>query len=310
MGIYVEILIRAPMEALWEKTQAPEQHQRWDLRFTEIEYLPRPDESQPQRFLYGTRIGFGIAVRGEGESAGTRDDAGQQSSSLKFWSDDPKSLIREGSGYWKYIPAPEGIRFLTWYDYRARFGWAGRLLDAIAFRPLLGWATAWSFDRLRLWLEGGLDPAVALRQTIIHALARLALAVIWLFQGLVPKLIYRHPDELRMVMDAGVSPDRAPAAVMAAGILEVLLGLAMVLAWRARSLFLANVLLMIVATIAVACYSPSYLVAAFNPVVLNLAVLVLAVLGYLASAEIPSAVRCRRTPPGRAAGAAGGPGTQ
>jgi len=34
---------------------------------------------------------------------------------LKFSSGDPRSIIREGSGYWKYIPTPQGIRFLTWY---------------------------------------------------------------------------------------------------------------------------------------------------------------------------------------------------
>jgi hypothetical protein len=52
------------------------------------------------------------------------------------------SLIREGSGYWKYVPVPDGVRFLTWYDYEVRFGRLGRAVDAAAFRPLIGWATA------------------------------------------------------------------------------------------------------------------------------------------------------------------------
>ena len=47
------------MDDLWRLTQTPELHRRWDLRFTDIEYLPRPDEAEPQRFLYATRIGFG-----------------------------------------------------------------------------------------------------------------------------------------------------------------------------------------------------------------------------------------------------------
>src|SRR5712691_5848194 len=41
MSIYVEILIRAPMDALWAHTQTPELHERWDLRFSEIAYVPR-----------------------------------------------------------------------------------------------------------------------------------------------------------------------------------------------------------------------------------------------------------------------------
>ena len=48
--IYVEIRIRCGMDDLWRLTQTPELHRRWDLRFTDIEYLPRPDEAEPQRF--------------------------------------------------------------------------------------------------------------------------------------------------------------------------------------------------------------------------------------------------------------------
>ncbi len=103
MSIYVEILIRAPM--------TPELHERWDLRFSEIAYVPRSIETEPQRFRYATRIGFGLEVAGEGESVGQRDLAnGSRSSALKFSSADRRSIIREGSGYWKYIPTADGIR--------------------------------------------------------------------------------------------------------------------------------------------------------------------------------------------------------
>ena len=57
-GIYVEIEIRSPLDELWEKTQVPALHERWDLRFTNIEYVPRPSPAEPQQFLYATRIGF------------------------------------------------------------------------------------------------------------------------------------------------------------------------------------------------------------------------------------------------------------
>lgn len=145
--IYVEILIRGGMETLWERTQKPDLHRRWDLRFTAIEYLPRPDPKQPQRFLYATRIGFGLRIEGCGESLGENLGPRGRTSSLRFWSDDRKSLIKEGSGYWKYVPTHDGIRFLTGYTYNTRFGLAGRALDLV-FRPLIGWATAWGFDRL------------------------------------------------------------------------------------------------------------------------------------------------------------------
>src|SRR5262249_53315986 len=151
-------------------------------RFSTIEYLPRPSEAEPQRFRYATRIGFGMEVAGEGESLGQRElPDGRRASSLRFWSDHPAAIIREGSGYWKYIPAPEGIRFLTWYDYRARFGVAGALFDRLVFRPLMGWATAWSFDRLRLWLDRGLRPEAALRLFAARGVARGVLALVFAY---------------------------------------------------------------------------------------------------------------------------------
>src|SRR6202045_4527464 len=121
MGISVDSFIGAPIENLWQKTQEPKLHQRWDLRFSRIDYLPRqPDE--PQKFLYSTRIGLGLRIDGEGESAGEHDGpSGERTSALKFWSKDPKSLIELGSGYWKYVPSAGGIRFFTSYDYQPRF---------------------------------------------------------------------------------------------------------------------------------------------------------------------------------------------
>src|SRR4029450_4710230 len=116
MSIYVEILIRAPMEALWAHTQTPTLHERWDLRFSRIEYLRRGSENEPQRFLYSTRIGFGLQVAGAGESVGERGlPDGSRSSALALGSAAARSIIREGSGYCKYIPTRDGIRFLTWY---------------------------------------------------------------------------------------------------------------------------------------------------------------------------------------------------
>ena len=55
MSIYVEILVRAPMDTLWAHTQTPALHQKWDLRFSRIEYLPKPHQTAPQRFRHTTR---------------------------------------------------------------------------------------------------------------------------------------------------------------------------------------------------------------------------------------------------------------
>lgn len=295
--IYVEILIRAPLDAVWQLTQNPETHQRWDLRFTTIVYLPRENSDAPQRFNYATRIGFGLKIEGNGESVGERESvSGARSSSLKFWSEDPKSLIREGSGFWKYIPTPEGVRFLTRYDYQVRFGAAGRLLDRLVFRPIMGWATAWSFDRLRLWAETGAPPEPTFRLAAAHALARCALAVAWFWHGLVPKLLIKHPDEARMLTDGGVSQSAADLGVIAAGFGEMGIALWLLLRWQSRAPLFITLVLMPLALAGVAMNSPDLLRAPFNPFTLNLLMCSTAGIALLTQRWSPSARACQRKP--------------
>lgn len=170
MRLYVETRIRAAIGTVWDRSQQPGQHRRWDLRFGDITYLPcAPGE--PQRFRYATRVLPGVTVDGTGVSAGERERPdGSRVSALRFSSAHPLSLIADGSGYWRYVPDGDGLRFLTGYDYRPRWGRFGRAADRFLFRPLMGWATAWSFDRLRLWCERGISP----ERSLLNALAELA----------------------------------------------------------------------------------------------------------------------------------------
>ncbi|MFH8768819.1 hypothetical protein ACIF83_15525 [Streptomyces sp. NPDC085866] len=162
MGLYIETHIRTDLDDLWARTQDPAQHLRWDLRVSEIDYLPRA-EGEPQRFRYAARVLPFLTVSGSGVAAGEKERPdGTRTAALRFASPHPLSLPAEGSGYWRYVPDAQGVRFLTGYDYRPRWGAFGALADRLVFRPLTGWATAWSFDRLRLWLERGITPERAL----------------------------------------------------------------------------------------------------------------------------------------------------
>lgn len=306
-GIYVEIPIRACMEELWDKTQNPQLHQRWDLRFSQIEYLPRPADG-PQRFLYRTRIGVGLKIDGRGESTGTRDgEKGERTSSLKFWSDDRKSLIETGSGYWKYVPVSteylqsddadsrSTIRFFTWYDYQTRFGVLGRLIDQFCFRPLLGWATAWSFDRLRLWIEKGIPPETSRDRAMVYTLARGATTFIWLYHGLVPKLLYH--DRIELDLMSRITPVAwVRTGTTFAGVLELGFAFLLILLWRQSWLLWVTMVLMLAGIPIVACTSPEYLHAAFNPVTLNISLAAFAAIALVARRDLASAAHCLRKP--------------
>jgi hypothetical protein len=287
------------MDDVWRLTQTPHLHQRWDLRFSSITYLDRPDDSEPQQFRYATRIGLGVEIEGWGETAGEQVDEYLRTSALKFGSHDWRSLIRAGSGYWKYEQVEDGIRFITGYDYQVRWGVIGRVCDRLVFRPMVGWATAWSFDRLRLWIESGVEPERAARQTLIHALAAAAVSFVWIWHGIVPKLAGPHPDELAMLFEAGVPEAWLVSGVRVIGIAESLLGVAVPLFAMRRWPWLLTMALMVVATIAAIANSPHRIAGAFGPITLNVLLGVLAAVGLLSLRDLPSARRCLRQPPNR-----------
>lgn len=151
--IHVEVLVRADLDRVWELTQDPARHSRWDARFSRITPVEDLDDGG-YRFRYELRLP-GRTLRGTGTSLGERwSDSGARTSTLRFAPDDRWSPLGAGRGYWRYVPTPDGVLFLTGYDYAP--GW-GRLADVVV-RPFVGWLTAWSFDRLRIWAETGVPP--------------------------------------------------------------------------------------------------------------------------------------------------------
>ena len=175
MSIYVEIRIRGDMDELWRRTQDPGLHERWDLRFSEIVY-PSPAGRDGAAAVSATppASGSGLRIRGDGESEGSRvGTSGEGVSALRSGLE-TRSRSSSGSGYWRYVPTPDGIRFLTWYSYRTRFGLPGRPLGR---RGLLAHRAAGRPPGASIWLRfadraghrsRGLGPAA-----VIHAVARL-----------------------------------------------------------------------------------------------------------------------------------------
>lgn len=300
--IYVESRIDCSLDELWAATQDPRLHQRWDLRFSEITYAPC-EPGQPQRFTYRTAVAPGVNVTGAGESIGDRDRPdGSRWSGLKFWAADRKSLIESGAGYWRYLPGPHtdgkpGVRFLTRFDYRTRWGRTGALMDRWLFRPLFGWATAWSFDRLRLWLEGGITPERSRNQAIAHAAAVAGVTTVWLYQGAVPKLVRADEDEVRIWRSLGLGDPGARAAVRAAGLAEIGIAALLAAARRDSRPYLATAAAMPLLTIAAAVADRSLLARAFNPVSLNVATAALAVVAATTANDLPSGLRPLRRAP-------------
>src|SRR4030095_12821792 len=94
--------------------------------------------------------------------------------------------------------------------------------------------TACSYYGLRLWMEERRRPADAIQQTIVHASARIALAAIFAYQGLVPKLLAHSVDEITLFREAGGPATLAAAAVKVLGFAELAFATALLVRWRQR----------------------------------------------------------------------------
>ena len=294
--IYVEIPIKTTMAELWEATQTPRLHEQWDLRFSSITYLPKEEESQPQFFLYKTNIGFGLSIEGWGKSVGGFEAKdGSRTSSLHFGTDQSISLIREGKGYWKYQPEPNSITFLTQYTYDANFGWLGAVIDHFIFRPLMGWATSLSFDVLKRWLEKGESPFLQYIRFFSHWLIVWLFFFIWAYHGLIPKVMYMHPDEIVMVTNiVPLTFEQAKPIVFVAGIIEMIFATAWIWYQNKRHLLGLQMILFPLLMLSVVMADSAFLIQPFNPLTFNISLLILSVIGYLLSTDIPTAKSCKR----------------
>lgn len=299
MSIYVEAQIRGDPEELRRRIRTSQSRRRWDLRFTSITGRPRRDSSDPQRFRYAGRFGLGPAIEWWGEAADERTDAVARRATFRFGSESPRAFVRSGSGYLRLEPTTGGrLHLITCFGYEAGWGLLGRVVDRLLFRPALGWATAWSFDRLRLWIEKGVEPRQAARQALIHAVAAAAVAFCWIWQGVAPKLAGPHAEELALTAASGVPESLAPAATLLLGAVELAFGLAFPFFARRRWPWLLHGAAMAVASLAVVAAAPHLIVSPFSPLLLNLLMVALGAVGLLSLPDLPSARRCLRSPAG------------
>ena len=118
-------------------------------------------------------------------------------------------------------------------------------------------------------------------------LARLALAAVFIWHGLVPKILWLSPDEVAMIAAHGLPQHElfAPELIACAGgIAEVLLGLALIVVRQRRWPLAVAGGVLLVLLLDVALLSPHRLVQAFNPLSTNLAALTLCAMAWLAEA--------------------------
>jgi hypothetical protein len=125
-------------------------------------------------------------------------------------------------------------------------------------------------------------------------ICRFTIAFIWLYQGLVPKLLGPHHDELAMNMTLGMSEVSATSVAYIGGSLEILLGVLVLIFYKNAWIFLVTAVAMLGLFVFTAIYAPLFIVAAFNSTTINLSVVALSAIALIClNEESNSALKTR-----------------
>lgn len=121
------------------------------------------------------------------------------------------------------------------------------------------------------------------RENQVYAIARATVAFIWIWHGVVPKLIAQDPVEASPLLTLGLDSQTTWTIVKATGVGEIIFGLLILVLWRQRWPLLLTIVAMGGLLLGVFVTSTELVLGAFNPVTLNLAVIALAAIAWYSS---------------------------
>jgi len=109
-------------------------------------------------------------------------------------------------------------------------------------------------------------------------IARFVLGLAWIYQGLVPKLLFLAPTEQAMWQSLG--PDDATIRILIylAGFLEIIFGLMIILFYRSPRVHYLNLWALGGLLLATAIFEPHFMNDAFNPVTTNIPLMALSLI--------------------------------
>lgn len=105
--------------------------------------------------------------------------------------------------------------------------------------------------------------------------ARYILGLSWIYQGFFPKLLTVAPLEKALTATMGFSDNMSLLVTRAAGILEIVFGIALIVFYKTRVLPMLSFVALFFLFIFVALQLPSLLTEAFNPVTTNFSLMAL-----------------------------------
>lgn len=116
-------------------------------------------------------------------------------------------------------------------------------------------------------------------QTINRALLsiHITLAVLWIYQGLVPKVIFKGIEEQQFWQFTGIQFLSIPRLIELSGIGEIIFGVLFLIFRQSKMLHYLNIVAMLFFIVVVAIVYPHYFVQGFNPFIMNTAMAALSI---------------------------------
>lgn len=113
--------------------------------------------------------------------------------------------------------------------------------------------------------------SVNLKQTLQPPIRtiQLSLAALWIYQGLVPKILFQAQDELRIWLLQGFDESLALRLMQLSGAAEMIFGCLLLMLKPSRLLHGLNILAMLGLSLLIIALEPLYFSKAFNPFVMN-----------------------------------------
>lgn len=105
----------------------------------------------------------------------------------------------------------------------------------------------------------------------------ISLAILWIYQGLVPKIMYQVYEEHIFWHALGIHDSWMVVMIQLSGIVEIIFGLLFIVFKQVKTLHYLNILAMIFFCIVVLILYPQHYGAAFNPFVMNFAMAMLSI---------------------------------
>ena len=109
-------------------------------------------------------------------------------------------------------------------------------------------------------------------------LIQISLAGLWIYQGLIPKILFQSTAEITIWQNMGLELPLAKMCVALSGLIEIMFGCTFLIWQRAVFLHQLNIVGLSGLLLLIMLTDPIQLSTAFNPVVMNTAMIVISML--------------------------------